>query len=83
MENNNTYAILPIAQLNNINYSEVEQTSSDTVRKNLALTEFVVKWEGATPASVASIIPAPTQYTHELILIEMAKETWTDPDFSI
>lgn len=74
--NNKTYAIVPIAQLNNINYSEVEQTDATTVRKNLAETEFVVKWEGSTPASVSAINPAPIQYNHENILVEMAKETW-------
>jgi len=77
MENNKTYAIVTIAELNNINYSEVEQTSSNTVRKNVALTEFVVKWEGVTPLSIAGITPSPIQYTHEEILVEMEKETWT------
>ena len=83
MENNKTYAIVPIAELNNVNYSEVEQNSADTVRKNLAETEFVVKWEGSTPASIAAITPTPTEYTHAEILVEMAKVTWTDPDILI
>jgi hypothetical protein len=83
MENNKTYAIVPIAELNNIDYSEVEQNSADTVRKNLADTEFVVKWEGATPSTVAAITPSPTEYTHANILVEMAKDTWTDPDLEI
>ena len=81
MENNKTYAIVPIAELNNINYTEVEQTSATTVRKNLAETEFVVKWGGSTPASVASI--SPTEYTHTEILVEMAKTTWTNPDLEL
>ncbi len=80
MENNKTYAIVDIAELNNVNYSEVEQNSADTVRKNLAETQFVVKWEGETPTSIAAITPSPTQYTHVEILVEMAKDTWTDPN---
>jgi len=83
MENNKTYAIVPIAELNNINYSEVEQNNATTVRKNLSETEFVVKWVGSTPTSVSSINPSVTEYTHTEILVEMAKITWTDPDLEI
>jgi len=83
MENNKTYAIVAISELNNINYSEVEQNSADSVRKNLADTEFVLKWDGATPTSIAVIDPAPIEYTHEAILVEMAKLTWSDPNILI
>jgi len=83
MENNKTYAIVPISELNNINYSEVNQNSAETVRKNLALTEFVLKWDGAKPESVAAIEPHPETYTHDQILVEMAKDTWTDPESEI
>ncbi len=80
MENSKTYAIVVIAELNNVDYSQVEQNSADTVRKNLADTQFDVKWDGATPSSIAAITPSPTQYTHVEILVEMAKDTWTDPN---
>jgi len=75
--NSCTYAIVPIAELNNITYSEVVDNSADSVRRNSDETEFVVEWEGDTPASVAAINPAPTEYTHENILTEMAKVEWS------
>jgi hypothetical protein len=77
--NNLTYAIVPIAELNNINYSEVMQDSADTVRKNVAETEFVLKWEGDMPSSVSAITPTIPTYTHEEILIVMATEEWNPP----
>ena len=83
MENNKTYAIVAIAELNNVDYSQVEQNSADTVRKNLADTEFVVKWEGATPSSIAAITPSPTQYTHAEIVEVMSGPDWTDPYLNI
>ncbi len=61
-----TYAVVPIAELDNINFSEVLQTSKDTVLKND--TEFIVKWEGDTPASIAAITPAVTTYDHAGII---------------
>ncbi len=83
MENHKTYAIVPISEINNIDYSEVNQNSAETARKNLALTEFVLKWDGAIPESVAAIEPHPETYTHEEILVQMAKDTWTNPDLEI
>ena len=77
--NNKTYAIAPIAELNNVDYSQVEQTSADTVRKNVAETEFVLKWEGDTPSSVSAITPTIPTYTHEEILVVMATEEWSLP----
>lgn len=79
VHNNKTYAIAPIAELNNIDYSQVEETSADTVRTNVADTEFVLKWVGAMPSSVSAITPTVTTYTHEEILTVMATEEWTPP----
>ena len=77
MSNNKTYAIVDIAELNNINYSEVDQTSADTVRTNVAEDKFILKWDGSTPASVAAIDPAPEEFTHVEILIEIEKPDWS------
>ena len=79
MHNNKTYAIAPIAELNNVDYSQVEQTSADTVRKNVAETEFVLKWEGDMPSSVSAITPTIPTYTHEEILVVMATVEWNPP----
>lgn len=79
MHNNKTYAIAPIAELNNVDYSQVEQTSADTVRKSVAETEFVLKWEGDMPSSVSAITPTVTTYTHEEILVVMSTEEWNPP----
>ena len=79
VHNNKTYAIAPIAELNNIDYSQVGETSADTVRKNVADTEFVLKWVGDMPSSVSAITPTVTTYTHEEILAVMATEEWTPP----
>ena len=75
-----TYAVVPIAELENIDYSEVLQTSQDTVRKNVAKTEFIVKWEGDTPASIAGITPAVTTYDHAGILTLLGTVEWTPED---
>ena len=47
-----TYAICDTAtDLANINFNDVEETSSSTIRKSLDESEFVIKWvEGNTPS---------------------------------
>lgn len=54
---NCTYLVLPIAELNNVDYSEVLQNSADTVRKSLDGSEFIVKWDGVMPPSIYEIAP--------------------------
>ena len=80
MYNDKTYAIAPISELNNVTYSELcGNCSADSVRKNVADTEFIVEWEGDMPSSVSAITPTVNTYTHEEILAVMATEEWTPP----
>tara|TARA_R110002020_G_scaffold317270_1_gene532916 strand:+ start:210 stop:425 length:216 start_codon:yes stop_codon:yes gene_type:complete len=59
------YCILDIRELNNVNYSEVMQDSSRTVRENLAGTEFIISF----PAdAVPAIADSKTKYTHKEML---------------
>jgi|TARA_R110002020_G_scaffold208379_2_gene414104 hypothetical protein len=65
------YCILDIRELNNVNYSEVRQDCSRTVRENLAGTEFIISF----PAdAVPAIADSETKYTHSEILAYL-----TDP----
>ncbi len=50
--NTNTYVIVDISELNNVDYSQVLQTSPDTVRKNIAQTKFILKYDGDTPSTI-------------------------------
>tara|TARA_Y100000593_G_scaffold35877_1_gene70034 strand:- start:241 stop:477 length:237 start_codon:yes stop_codon:yes gene_type:complete len=70
-----SYVILDASEAGDIVFSEVDETSSDTLRYNVAGTKTVVKFEGDTP----SFLEGKTQYTHAQILTEMAKSEWT-PD---
>lgn len=72
---NKTYVILNASDAGDIVFSEVDETSADTLRYNVAGTKTVVKYEGTTP----SFLEGKTQYTHTQILTEMAKSEWT-PD---
>ena len=58
------YIIIAVADVTEAMVDECIQTSLYTLRKNLAETEAILKWNGDTPATIAALDPAPTQYTN-------------------
>jgi hypothetical protein len=53
--NTNTYVIASISELNNVDYSQVSQTSAETVRKNTEMTKFILKYDGSRPSTIESL----------------------------
>ena len=53
--NTNTYVIANISELNNVDYSQVSQTSAETVRKSIDLTKFILKYDGDKPSTIQSL----------------------------
>ena len=80
MQNNRTYAVINLTDISLIDFSQVGQTSAGTVRRNLAETQFVIKWEqGHTPTFIldGSVVPVQT-YDHHAILELMSTPEWTE-----
>ena len=80
---NRHYVVFDLTEVDTIDFSEVLETSADTLRKNLANTQSFVKYEGDMPASVAALTTRSQQYTHEEILALLAGADWTDPNAEI
>ena len=72
------YVILGASDVPSIDFSQVMETSADTLRYNInpAGTKTFVKFEGTTPDFLAG----KTQYTHSQILTILATDEWTDPN---
>lgn len=75
--NNFTYATISIDDLPKVVFKEVNQTSSETIRRSLNLTMFLLSWE-RTPTFIEdeSIIPIGI-YDHKEILEIMLTDEWT------
>ena len=73
------YAIIQTSDLSNIDFSQIGETSADTLRYNLANTEFVIKWN-TTPTFISdgSVVPV-SQLTHQEALALMATAEWSEP----
>jgi len=74
-----TYAIINIADLGNIDFSQVGETDENTIRKSLDETQFVLKWN-TEPSFIAdgSVTPLQT-LTHDEALTLMASPSWSEP----
>lgn len=72
------YMIFNTSELININFDEVLETSTETVRKSIDETKTFVKWEGEyIPTSVQSLLTKEGPYTHTEILNILSTEEWT------
>ena len=74
------YAIIQTSDLSNIDFDQIGETNENTLRYNLAGTEFVIKWN-TTPTFITdgSVVPVST-LTHEQALALMATEEWSEPE---
>lgn len=81
MHNIKTYAIINLTDLDLIDFNQIGETSSETIRKSLDDTQFVIKWqEGHMPTFItdSSVIPVGT-YDHHAILELMSTPEWSEP----
>lgn len=77
MENDLTYMIFNVSELSSIDFQDVFETSSETVRKSVDGTKTFVKWEGQTPACVSGLTTKQGPYTHSEILDILSGPDWT------
>lgn len=73
-----TYAIIDINDLLKVDFTQVGQTSSDTVRKSLDNSKFVLKWD-AEPTFISDGTIIPLQIlTHSECLDLMNTSEWSE-----
>lgn len=76
--------IFNVTELDQIDFTQVLETSIDTVRKSVDQTKTFVKWDGITiPSSVDGLSTKEGPYTYEEILSILATEEWTNPSGSM
>ena len=80
MKNNKTYTILNISDLSNVDFSQVGETSANTVRKSIDGTQFGIKYN-STPTFISDGTVKPVQVlNHEEVLALIATDAWTIND---
>ena len=78
---NRKFMILNVSELELIDFTQVCETSIDTVRKSVDGTKTFVKWDtGGIPSSVETLTTKDGPYTYEEILIILSTPEWTNPN---
>jgi hypothetical protein len=78
---NREFMIFDVSELNTIDFTQVLETSQETVRKSVDGTKTFVKWDGPTiPDCILDLTTKEGPYTYEEILTILATPEWTDPN---
>jgi len=78
---NREFMIFNVSELDTIDFTQVLETSAETVRKSVDQTKTFVKWDGPIiPDCVLNLTTKEGPYTYEEILTILATPEWTDPN---
>ena len=71
--------IFNVSELPNIDFTQVLETSAETVRKSVDETKTFVKWDGVIPECVANLTTKEGPYTYDEMLTILSTEEWSSP----
>ena len=74
------FMIFSVTELDQIDFTQVLETSIDTVRKSVDGLKTFVKWDSTMPTSVSNLTTKEGPYTYDEILEILATPEWTDPN---
>jgi len=76
---NRKYMMFNVSELPNIDFTEVLETSINTVRISTDGTKTFVKWESnGIPASVNSLLTKEGPYTYDEIILILSGDDWNE-----
>ena len=75
------FMIFNVSELGTVDFTQVLETSQDTVRRSVDETKTFVKWEGETiPSSVNSLTTKEGPYTYTEIKTILSGTEWTSTE---
>jgi len=76
---NREFMIFNVSELSEIDFTQVLETSIDTVRKSVDQTKTFVKWDGIMPECVNNLTTKEGPYTYDEIIPILLTTEWSDP----
>lgn len=75
------YMIVLVSEVDQVDFSQVFETSPDTLRISVDGLKTFFKWEGETPSSIEALTYKEGEFTHTEILNILNSPEWvTDPN---
>lgn len=75
---NRRFVIFNVVELSVIDFSQVYETSEETVRKSVDQTKTFVKYDIPQPSSVSSLTTKSNEYDYNEMLQILLTPEWTD-----
>ena len=72
------YIIFDMIEVRTIDFSEVLETSIETLRISLDGIKSFVKYEGSMPSSIMDLTTRSIEYSNEEILTILESDEWSD-----
>ena len=72
-----TYCIIDINDLSDIDFNQVFETSEDTIRRSLDGTQFIIKFD-TTPSFIPVPVTPLQTLTYEECLALMQTDVWSE-----
>ena len=80
MYENRNYVIFSVSELDLIDFTQVLETSVETVCKSVDERKTFVKWDGEMPLCVQNLATIDSLCTHAEILEILGTQEWTLPN---
>ena len=79
MYSDRNFMIFPVAELPKVDFTQVFETSANTVRKSVDGTKTFVKWDNEPPAFVSKIEGIEGFYNYDEMLVVLDTAEWCAP----
>lgn len=79
LKDNRRFCIFSVDEIDKIDFNEVRETSSETLRLSTDKTLTFVKWDGSTPGCVTKLKTSLGEYSYDEMMEILKTETWTVP----
>ena len=74
---NRTFLILNISEINLIDFSQIKDTSIDTLIASVDKTKVLIKWDGPTPSFVSLLTTSEGPYNYDQIFSILSTNIWS------
>ena len=73
------FAIFSLTEIDKIDFTQVLETSAETLRKSVDETKTFVKWDGEAPEFISTLTTLEGPYTYTEILEILSGAEWSAP----
>ena len=80
---NRQFIIFNVNEISLIDFSKVEETSEETLRKSIDNSKTFVKWDGEIPEFINSLSTKEGPYTYSEILNILSTPEWKNSENNI